>query len=145
MSDRLNILDSPIKPWFSAGLRFKCTGCGQCCTGAPGYVWVTEAEIAAMAKELKLDIEEFRTNYVRRVGDRDSLIEDPKTFDCVFLKDKKCQIYSIRPKQCQTFPWWPFHLQSEQQWNEAGRYCEGINHPEAPLVPAETILNVLQG
>ena len=29
------------------GLRFECTQCGDCCTGAPGYVWVNKAEISA--------------------------------------------------------------------------------------------------
>ena len=27
-------------PWYRDGLRFTCTRCGNCCTGAPGYVWV---------------------------------------------------------------------------------------------------------
>ena len=31
--------DSP--EWYRDGLRFECTRCGACCTGAPGYVWVT--------------------------------------------------------------------------------------------------------
>ena len=56
----------------------------------------------------------------------------------IFLKDKKCQIYSVRPTQCRTFPWWPQNLKSEKEWQEAARYCEGI-HPEASLVPFETI------
>lgn len=126
-------------PWFSSGLRFKCTGCGQCCTGAPGYVWVTDEEIAAMAEHLNITIAEFQRQYIRQVGERQSLLEHSRTYDCVFLKDKKCQIYATRPKQCRTFPWWQHNLQSEAQWNEAAKYCEGINHPDAPLVTVESI------
>ena len=37
------------EPWFREGLKFACTGCGDCCTGEPGYVWVNKAEIEAMA------------------------------------------------------------------------------------------------
>ncbi|MBA3236758.1 MAG: YkgJ family cysteine cluster protein [Parachlamydiaceae bacterium] len=141
MSDRLNVLHvKEPQPWFSSGLRFKCTGCGQCCTGAPGHVWVTDDEIASIADYLKMTIDEFRMKYLRLVGDRESLLEDSRTFDCIFLKDKKCKIYPVRPSQCQTFPWWPYNLQSEAQWNEAGKDCEGINHPEAPLISAESIL-----
>ncbi len=36
-------------PWYRDGLAFTCTQCGACCTGAPGYVWVDAAEIAALA------------------------------------------------------------------------------------------------
>ncbi|MBA3604044.1 MAG: YkgJ family cysteine cluster protein [Parachlamydiaceae bacterium] len=158
MSERLNVINDeifatnppqtlkipqPNEAWFSSGLRFKCTGCGQCCTGAPGYVWVTELEAEKIAQYKNMPVDDFRRKYVRRVGDRDSLVEDSKTYDCAFLKDKKCQIYPVRPKQCRTFPWWQHNLQSEAEWNEAGKYCEGINHPDAPLVPAETVCQQL--
>ena len=34
------------QPWYKDGLGFQCTQCGDCCTGAPGYVWINAAEIA---------------------------------------------------------------------------------------------------
>ena len=40
------------KPWYAEGLRFKCTECGQCCTGAPGYVWVNEEEVAFVVAKI---------------------------------------------------------------------------------------------
>ena len=124
--------------WYAEGLRFKCTGCGECCTGAPGYVWVSEEEIQTIARHLNLSINEFSQKYLRRVKGRISLIELPKTFDCIFLKDKKCQIYEIRPMQCRTFPWWPQNLKSKEDWKEAARFCEGIQI-DAPVVPFDTI------
>lgn len=130
------IQDDP--PWYEKGLRFECTGCGQCCTGAPGYIWVNEQEIQQIAAFLNLTLEEFSRCYLRRVQGSFSLLELPKTYDCIFLKDKKCQIYQVRPTQCRTFPWWPQNLKSEKEWEEASRHCEGI-HMEAPLVPLETI------
>lgn len=131
--------DPPVsKPWYADGLRFACTECGKCCTGSPGYVWITVEEIERMAVHLELSIEEFSRLYVRRVKDRLSLIEHPKTYDCVFLKGKQCQIYSVRPTQCRTFPWWPQNLKSEKDWQEAARYCEGIQL-DAPVVPFEKI------
>ena len=102
--------------WYSEGLKFKCTQCGKCCTGAPGYVWVTEKEMEAMALFLKISVQEFMQKYVRRVGQRYSLLESKKTYDCVFLKDKKCLVYGARPLQCRTYPWWPQILTSEQPW-----------------------------
>jgi Fe-S-cluster containining protein len=133
----LKVLPSD-SPWYAEGLNFECTGCGQCCTGSPGYIWVDAQEIEQMAAHLKLSLADFSRRYLRRVKGRFSLLEMPKTYDCVFLKDKKCQIYSVRPTQCRTFPWWPRHLKSEKEWKEAARGCEGIR-PEASLVPFERI------
>ena len=124
--------------WYHEGLRFKCTECGQCCTGSPGYIWVTLEEIEAIAAHLNISLEEFSIRYLRKVGEKWSLQEYPKTWDCVFLKDKKCSIYSVRPIQCRTFPWWPSQLQSPEAWHQASQHCEGI-HLEAPLVPYEEI------
>lgn len=125
-------------PWYSEGLSFECTQCGQCCTGAPGYVWVTESEIDEMADFLNISRENFIKSYVRKIQNRFSLIEDPTTYDCIFLKDNKCSLYSARPIQCRTFPWWPHNLESEQTWQEAAKFCEGIN-PSAKIVPKDTI------
>lgn len=137
MSHALKLIKES-EPWYQEGLNFKCTECGKCCTGSPGYIWVTEHEIIAIADFLNLSIDDFSARYLRVVDDRISLLELPKNFDCIFLKDKKCQIYSVRPKQCRTFPWWPKNLKSKEDWQEAAKFCEGINL-EAPRVPIEII------
>ncbi|MEC7840381.1 MAG: YkgJ family cysteine cluster protein [Chlamydiota bacterium] len=127
------------QPWYQEGLRFKCTGCGQCCTGGPGAVWISQEEIELMAKHLNLAESEFIKTYTRLIDGKRSLIEDPVSYDCVFLKDNKCSLYSVRPKQCRTFPWWQQNLTSKKAWKEAAQWCEGINHPEAPIVPSSEI------
>lgn len=137
MKKKLKVIQDD-RPWYSNGLHFKCTECGQCCTGAPGYIWVNDQEIKQIAAFLNLSSEEFSRRYLRHVKGRLSLVELPKTYDCIFLKDKKCQIYPVRPTQCRTFPWWPQHLKSEKEWREAATFCEGIQ-PSAPLVELETI------
>lgn len=125
-------------PWYADGLNFGCTGCGACCTGSPGYVWVNAEEILAIAEHLGLSVEEFGKKYLRKLNGRFSLIEHPVSYDCVFLKEKKCTIYEARPLQCRTFPWWPQTLASEKEWLKGARTCEGIS-PQAPVVPLETI------
>ena len=42
----------PEAPWYAGGLRFHCTACGECCTGVPGYVWITADDLARMASVL---------------------------------------------------------------------------------------------
>lgn len=138
MKHSLKIINEQEKPWYADGLHFKCTECGQCCTGAPGYIWVNDQEIKNIAEHLNLSTEEFAKRYLRQVKGRLSLLEHPANYDCVFLKGNKCQIYSVRPTQCRTFPWWPRNLKSEKAWKEAAQSCEGIN-PEAPLVPFDVI------
>lgn len=126
------------QPWYSEGLHFSCTGCGGCCTGAPGYTWVSPEEIASIAAYLKMSTAEFSRRYLRRVGDRYSLTELRPHYDCVFLEGKRCKIYSVRPTQCRTFPFWPESLSSPESWKETARRCEGIQ-PEACLVPRAEI------
>jgi uncharacterized protein len=132
------------EPWYKDGLRFKCTGCGKCCTGSPGYVWVTEDEIVKMSEFLGIGVDEFVKKYIRQRFDRYALIEmKAKNYDCVFLKDNMCLVYAARPLQCRTFPWWKENLTSEQSWKQTAEGCEGIND-EAPLIPCTLIEQELQ-
>jgi len=133
------------KPWYKEGLKFACTECGKCCTGEPGYVWVSDAEIEEMANFLKLTVKEFTQRYIREVNGARSLIEFPKTYDCIFLEGgNKCKVYGARPKQCRTFPFWEENLESKQAWEKAARRCEGINHEHAPLIPLSHIQKQLK-
>lgn len=115
-------------PWYKKGLHFECTGCGKCCKGSPGYVWVDEEEIIEISQFLNLSVDEFSQKYLRKVGKRYSLIEWPKKeYACVFLKDNRCEIYPVRPKQCKTYPFWPDLLKSKKNWEEEAKACEGIS------------------
>lgn len=120
--------------WYAAGLHFECTQCGNCCGGVPGYVWVTEAEITAIAKFLNLPVEDFSRKFVRRVYKEYSLIEMPN-YDCVFLErnDKGigCKIYSVRPQQCRTWPFWKTNLTSSSSFLGKTQRCPGINRGKA--------------
>lgn len=113
-------------PWYEAGLRFRCSGCGNCCTGAPGYVWVNQAEVAAIAGQLGLPLEQFEARHVRPVGIRRSLVEYANG-DCVFFdsKSRKCDIYEHRPRQCRTWPFWKSNLATPQAWGETCEGCPG--------------------
>src|SRR6266446_1822930 len=100
MSDNkspLNLVSSAPLPWYKDGLRFKCTECGKCCTGAPGFVWVIEDEMQAMADLLHITMSEFKRKYTRQKNNRYALVEK-KTEEkpCIFLKEKKCMVYQAR-------------------------------------------------
>jgi len=118
--------------WYAGGLHFECIGCGACCSGpSHGYIWVTRPEIQLIADFLKIEPEQLRQRYLRRVGLRTTIIEHPNTKDCVFLQmiegQKRCTIYPVRPSQCRTWPFWPDNLASPDAWNKAAQRCPGIN------------------
>jgi len=119
--------DSNDKPWYKDGLRFKCTGCGDCCTGAPGYVWVNKEEIAALAALVGLDVGTFEDRHVTKIGARKSLAERPHSYDCVFLdaKTRKCTVYSARPRQCRTWPFWESNIRTPEAWTATCEACPG--------------------
>ena len=112
--------------WYKDGLRFECSQCGDCCTGAEGFVWVNKAEIARIAEHLNLDVETFEKKYVRMIGIRKSLVEFPNG-DCVFFdgKTRKCNVYEVRPRQCRTWPFWDSNLRTEEAWNATCDVCPG--------------------
>ncbi|MFW6133482.1 MAG: YkgJ family cysteine cluster protein [Planctomycetota bacterium] len=121
------------EPWYAAGLAFECRQCGNCCSGPDeGFVWVDDAEIRAIAEHLRLSEDDVCDRYVRRVMRRRSLVENPSTKDCVFLRrdgDGRCgcAIYPVRPVQCRTWPFWPVNLKSPDTWARAALRCPGIN------------------
>jgi uncharacterized protein len=113
-------------PWYNDGLKFECSQCGDCCTGAPGYVWVTSDEIAALAAQLTMPVEEFERKFVRKVGIRKSLIEYANG-DCVFFdgNTRKCTVYEARPKQCRTWPFWDSNIRTPAAWRHTCEVCPG--------------------
>ena len=128
---------SDNKPWYHQGLRFECTQCGDCCTGAPGFVWVNKQEIAALAKRLELEVDEFERRYVRNVGVRKSLVEYDNG-DCVFLDaQRRCTVYEDRPRQCKTWPFWDSNVATPDSWEDTCSVCPGCNHGN--FVPLEEI------
>ena len=124
-------------PWYQDGLAFRCTRCGHCCTGAPGFVWVDGEEIDAIAGFLGEDRDAFTAFHTRALP-RGRSLREKADGDCVFYKaGEGCTIYSVRPKQCRTWPFWESNLASPEAWAETCRICPGSGTGD--LVPAEEI------
>lgn len=112
-------------PWYREGLAFTCTQCGDCCTGAPGYVWVDSEEIARLAEHRGESVDAFGRQFLRRVGEKISLIERPGG-DCIFWdKQRGCTVYGARPIQCRTWPFWPENIETPESWDHVTRVCPG--------------------
>jgi uncharacterized protein len=150
---KLNVLKTRTDPWYADGLSFTCTQCGNCCTGGPGYVWISREEIIRLAQFLKLSPEQVVERYCRKIDGRLSLNERRRgagRFDCIFLEERAverngderadgngdgkiiqtrrvCTIYPVRPLQCRTWPFWPENLTSRRTWNQVAKRCPGMN------------------
>ncbi len=130
-------LDLP--DFLREGIRFACTQCGACCTGAPGKVRVNEADIAAISAFLGETPEQLRA----RVCKEDSLLLRERTNgDCVFFEDQRCQIHAVKPKQCRLYPFWFRNFRSEDAWARTCEACPGIG--TGPVIPPDEILRQVQ-
>jgi Fe-S-cluster containining protein len=105
-----------------------CSTCqGRCCTGESGYIYVTKAEIFAIAELLDMDVNEFGVKYLFKNGYKYSLKENKieDSYECVFYdrESNGCKIYMARPNQCKTFPFWDYF---KTHVDELKAECPGI-------------------
>jgi len=121
--------EQPAAPWYRQGLQFRCTQCGNCCTGAPGAVWVDDQEIQAIADYLGRPVGEIRLLQTRPLQGKTSLTEYSNG-DCTFFDPhgRGCTIYPVRPGQCRTWPFWNSSLSSEEAWKSIQSSCPGAGH-----------------
>lgn len=125
------------EPWYAEGLRFTCTRCGNCCTGEPGFVWVGDDEVEAIAEFRGEPVAEVLGLYTRREGLRRSLKEKASN-ECVFYDPAAgCTIYPVRPRQCRTWPFWESNTKTPGDWARTAAECPGCNRGD--LIPAEEI------
>ena len=138
--------NSPSRPWYADGLNFTCTQCGNCCTGGPGFVWISREEVGRLAEFMGIGAEQVIDRYCRVVNGHISLKESRNArgeYDCVFLKEERverpgdqervvqtrrsCTVYPVRPLQCRTWPFWEGNLSSPEVWNRSAQRCHGMN------------------
>ena len=83
---------------------FSCRRCGACCR-APGYVYLTQADVARLAATLDMTEEEFAGRHAELGPNRAQLrLAGGVRGACMFLRGKNCRVYDARPEQCRQFP-----------------------------------------
>lgn len=85
---------------------FECQRCGACCRW-PGSVLVQAADIEQIAAFLGMTPEAFIDRHTILARNRAQLtLRETGDGACEFLDpDGRCQIYSVRPRQCRDFPY----------------------------------------
>lgn len=133
--------------FYAEGIRFECQGSGKCCTsrGTYGYVYLTLEDQKRFAKYFKLTPAKFLKQYCNERDGHVSLKNPeqmPKDLnldpdDCIFLKEKRCNVYEARPQQCRTWPFWPENMNAKTWKTEVADYCPGVG--KGPLKTAAEI------
>ena len=129
-----------MQPFFEKQpLRFSCTQCGKCClTAGDYYVYLSEAESEAIRKRLQLSRNWFRRRYLERLEEGERVLASGADDRCIFLDARgQCRVYSVRPLQCRTYPFWPELTGTARAWNSEARRCEGVN--QGKVIPVTSI------
>lgn len=113
--------------FYAGGVRFECTGCGECCRarrGKPSWVYVTIDERRRLAAHFKLRTSAFTRHYCSRTNGFWHLRHPAQ--NCLFLDGARCTVYAARPGQCRTYPFWRENM-GARAWAQTARECEGVN------------------
>jgi Fe-S-cluster containining protein len=122
-------IDKTHAPFYlKEPLRFECTSCGACCiANGDYYVYVSQQEIAKICELLAVSRAWFKRRYLQRLPEGDWVLAVNDNETCVFLgKAQRCRVYSARPGQCLSYPYWPEVVMRRQDWVHESRRCEGI-------------------
>ena len=129
-------------PWWACGgLRFGCLGCGRCCRGASGGIFMRPCAERCIAAALCLTAEQLRSRFETSRWRFPSLKETGCGRCVMNGDDGRCRVYACRPVECRTWPFWPELLESPQAWQAAARRCPGMD--SGPLWSPRRIAVVL--
>ena len=130
---------------YDNGIRFECQGSGKCCVSrnSYGFVYLSNIDIRRFSKYFKISIKKFKDEYCQITDGFIHLLEKTELDgSCIFLKNKKCSVYTSRPSQCRTWPFWNENMNAKV-WNEdISLNCPGIG--KGKIIEAKTIKNFLK-
>ena len=116
------------KELYINGIYFKCQGSSNCCVsrGNYGYVYLSINDLIRLSKYLNISVNNFKKNYCEYSNGCLHLKEIYSNGNCQFLNNKKCSIYSARPTQCRTWPFWNENMNTKKWNKELINFCPGI-------------------
>jgi hypothetical protein len=101
---------------------------------------VSDAEAASLAAALGMATGAFVRRCLIWTGSGLCIRELPDG-RCLFFEGG-CRVYTHRPTQCRTWPFWFRNLRSLEHWESATKTCPGIG--SGPCFSRDAILALLQ-
>lgn len=133
-------------------MNFECQeSCeGKCCKtgwGGAGFVFLTKSDRANLQLLIGTKIRQHVkfgsfTSTRFTLNQTDQWYIELKDGKCPFLEQGKCSVYSARPTQCRTFPYWPevvLHPSIKEKFKEV---CPGIDQGQQNDIKARSQLNL---
>jgi len=118
-------------------IRFHCSGCGKCCFGDPDeqVIELMDNELENISAYLNKEIKPFTKQYISTDEFGAQSIRIGRDHRCTLLgENNRCTVYPVRPLQCQTYPYWPEIMDTEQHWQGEAARCEGIDQGQVVSV-----------
>ncbi len=119
--------------WYDRGVDFTCQRCGHCCSGEPGFVFLSSEEVDRLSEHLDMTRDEFLAAYTRKIDMGDHYLvslRERRDYSCILLSDNGCSVYPVKPQQCTTYPFWGYLFSDRALWDEEMKACPGINRGE---------------
>jgi len=87
-----------------------CLKCPSLCCKLAGYVEVRRADIRRLAKHLGLTVREFEAKHIVEKTRKGEKLIKASDVTCQFLgDDRRCTVYSARPRDCREYVCWDQH------------------------------------
>ena len=116
--------------FYSKGLYFSCTQCSHCCRHDPGYVFLSYDDLQNLLIPTHCTKKGFIQKYCTVVdihGFKRLSLKEKDNYDCIFWENGGCSVYTYRPLQCKSYPFWSTFLDSWESWQELEQSCPGVN------------------
>lgn len=102
---------------------FRCTLCGDCCRGYGG-TYVSQEDIAAIARFLAIDPSVFIDRFCRMSGGRYLLAQRADGY-CIFW-DTVCTLHPVKPRMCRQWPFIESVVRDAFNWKIMAAACPGM-------------------
>lgn len=104
---------------------FACLGCGECCRGYGG-TFVSEKDIEAISRYLKIDRRRFVSEFCQLSGGKTVLAQGKNGYCLLWDEHKQCRIHPVKPQMCKNWPFIQNLLVDPENWQAMASSCPGM-------------------
>ena len=121
---------------------FACRRCGECCLGFGG-TFVSEKDIEAISRYLKIDTRRFISEFCQLSGGKAVLAQGKNGYCLLWDKHQHCTIHPVKPEMCKKWPFIKSLLVDPKNWRAMASSCPGMQADAPPQLIEECVKKVL--